>query len=268
MPDDDLSRRYGGKPPTGSLPQNSVLSLLYRHRSVRRYTGAPVDDATVTALIAAAQSAATSSNHQAWSVVEVRDPQRADLLATLAGGQEFIREAAVFLVFVADWARARTIAAAHGEQSEAVDYIESTLVGFVDAALAAQNAVIAAESLGLGTVYVGSVRNAPEQIADLLGLPDGAFPVVGVALGHPDPSDPAGIKPRLPQQVVRHREQYHRADPADIDEYEAAVTRYYETQGASRGWISAAIARVRDVAGLNGRHTLRDALARRGFASR
>ncbi|MFT4213136.1 MAG: NADPH-dependent oxidoreductase [Microbacterium sp.] len=268
MSEQSLSLRYGGDAPAGALPENAVLSLLYRHRSVRRYTGEPVDDETVTAIVAAAQSAATSSNHQAWSVVELRDAERVARIAELAGGQEFIRDAAVFLVFVADWARARGLAAAHGEAAEAIDYIESTLVGFVDAALAAQNAVVAAESLGLGTVYVGSVRNAPEAVAELLGLPDAAFPVVGVAIGHPDPHDPAGIKPRLPQRVVRHREHYREADPADIGDYETTVRGYYETQGASRGWIAAAITRVRDIAGLHGRHTIREALARRGLASR
>lgn len=261
-------RRYGSAAPDAPLPRNDVLDLLYRHRSVRRFVPGDVDDATVTAIVAAAQSASTSSNLQAWSVIEVRAPERLDALARLAGDQDFIRRGAVFLVFVADWARAGDLARRVDAPAEAVGYIESTLVGFVDAALAAQNAVVAAESLGLGAVYVGSVRNAPERIADLLGLPDGAFPAFGVVLGHPDPDDPAGVKPRLPQAVVRHRETYRLPDDAEIAAYEEAVTGYYRTQGDARGWLRGAIARVRDAASLHGRDTMRDSLTRRGLPSR
>lgn len=268
MSDTAIDRRYGGAAPRGILPTNDVLDLLYRHRSVRRFTGEEVDDATVTAIVAAAQSAATSSNQQAWSVVEIRDPERRARAAELAGQQQFIREAAVFLVFVADWSRAIGVAAAHGTTSDAVGYIESTLVGFVDAALAAQNAVVAAESLGLGTVYVSSVRNAPLELSELLELPEGVFPVVGLAIGHPDPADPADVKPRLPQQVVRHRETYRAASPDDLAGYDEVVRAYYATQGSSRGWLDSLLTRVRDIAGLHGRHTIREALTRRGLPSR
>lgn len=261
-------RRYGSVAPASDLPRNPVLDLLYRHRSVRAFAPGDVDDATVTAIIGAAQSASTSSNLQAWSVIEVRDPDRLDALARLAGDQDFIRRGGVFLVFVADWARAGELARRVGEPADAVGYIESTIVGFVDAALAAQNAVVAAESLGLGAVYVGSVRNKPERIAELLGLPEGAFPAFGVVLGHPDPDDRAGVKPRLPQSVVRHRETYRLPDDAAITAYDEAVTAYYGTQGESRGWLRAAIARVRDAASLHGRHTMRASLERRGLASR
>lgn len=269
-------RRYGttpgddapGAPEAAELPSNDVLELLYRHRSVRRFVAGEVDDAALTAIIGAAQSASTSSNLQAWSVIEVRDPDRLAALSHLAGEQEFIRRGSVFLVFVADWARAGELARRAGEPDDATSYLESTLVAFVDAALAGQNAVVAAESLGLGAVYVGSVRNNPEQIADLLELPAGAFPVFGVVLGHPDPDDPAGVKPRLPQSVVRHRERYRLPDDDDIAAYDAAVTAYYRTQGDDRGWLASAIARVRDAASLHGRHTMRDSLTRRGLPSR
>ncbi|MDR6168640.1 nitroreductase [Microbacterium paludicola] len=264
---DGWSGRYGSAAPEG-LPRNDVLDLLYRHRSVRRFAPGEIDDATLTAIIAAAQSASTSSNLQAWSVIEVRDPDRRDALARLAGDQDFIRRGGVFLVFVADWARARELAHRAGEPSDAVEYMESTIVGFIDAALAAQNAVIAAESLGLGAVYVGAVRNHPEQIADLLELPAGAFPAFGVVLGRPDPDDRAGVKPRLPQRVVRHRETYRLPDDAEIAAYEEAVTAYYRTQGEPRGWLRAAIARVRGAASLHGRHTMRRSLERRGLSSR
>lgn len=263
-----LQVRYGGDVPHGVLPSNETIDLLYRHRSVRRFTAAPIDDATMTAIVAAAQSAATSSNLQSWSVIEIRDPERKAAASVYAGDQEFIRDAPVFLVFIADWARNSLIARRRGEPAEGIGFVETTLVGFVDAALAAQNAVVAAESLGLGAVFVGSVRNNPEELSDLLGLPDGAFPVVGVALGHPDPDDSAGIKPRLGQAVIRHREIYAEAEDAAIEQYDQRLATYYRSQGTVRGWVGAVLQRVRDAASLHGRHTLRSALERRGLASR
>ncbi|MFC7484797.1 nitroreductase family protein [Luedemannella flava] len=132
---------------------------------MRRFTDRDVTDAELTALIAAAQSASTSSNLQPWSVVAVRDPQRKARLSALAANQAFIAQAPLFLVWVADLDRARRLAGRAGAHVGAADYLETTLIGFVDTALAAQNAVVAAESLGLGAVFVGAIRNNPEQVA-------------------------------------------------------------------------------------------------------
>lgn len=263
-----LRQRYGGDAPEVDIPANAVLTLLYRHRSVRRFTDTEVDEATLTSIVAAAQSAATSSNQQAWSVIEIRDPERKSAAARLAGDQDFIRQAPVFLVFVADWARNASIASRREEPSYATEYLESTIVGFVDAALAAQNAVVAAESLGLGTVYVGAVRNNPVELSELLGLPEQSFPVVGLAIGHPHPEDAAGVKPRLPQDVVRHRERYAPADDDRIEAYEQTARAYFASQGAQRGWLSAVLGRVRNVKSLHGRESLRTWLAERGLPSR
>ena len=263
-----LNQRYGGAAPASIAPANNVIDLLQRHRSVRSFTDEGIADDTVTLIVSAAQSAATSSNMQAWSVIEVRDPEHKAAISVLAGDQAFIRRAPVFLIFVADWSRHRGVAEHRGETAEGVEYIESTLVGFIDAALAAQNATIAAESLGLGAVYVGAVRNRPEELADLLELPPSAFPVMGIALGHPDPADRAGIKPRLPQDVVRHRETYRPAPDAAIVAYDDAVRTYYAGQGMSHGWIGTILGRIRSAATLRGREKLRSALERRGLPSK
>ncbi len=266
--DDVLDQRYGGAVPASIAPANDVIALLQRHRSVRSFTSEGIDDETVTLILSAAQSAATSSNMQAWSVVEVRDPEHKAAISVLANDQAFIRAAPVFLIFVADWARHRDIARRRDESTEGIEYLESTLVGFIDAALAAQNATIAAESLGLGAVYVGAVRNRPDELSDLLGLPPGAFPVVGIALGHPDPADGSGIKPRLPQDVVRHRETYRSASDGAIEAYDDAVRTYYAGQGTSHGWIGTVLGRIRNAASLRGREKLRSSLERRGLPTR
>ena len=266
--DESLGARYGDAAPDTIESVNDVIALQLRHRSVRQFTSEDVSDDAVTAIVAAAQSASTSSNMQSWSVIEIRDPERKAAASELAGDQEFIRQAPVFLVFIADWARNRAIAKHHDQPDAGIDYLESTLVSFVDAGVAAQNAAIAAESLGLGITYVGSVRNNPIALSELLQLPAGAFPVAGMAIGHPHPDDAARVKPRLPQDIVRHRETYTTPADSAIDAYDDALSAYYASQGSARPWSPTVLARVRDEASLRGRHVMREALEQRGLPSK
>ncbi|ASR01688.1 NADPH-dependent oxidoreductase [Gordonia rubripertincta] len=248
---------------------NDTLALQLAHRSVRRFTDRPVTDDELHAIVAAAQSAPTSSNLQPWSVVAVRDPERKARLAKLAGAQAFIDQAPLFLIWVADLARARRLATRAGTPLDGADYLESTIIGFVDTSLAAQNAVVAAESLGLGTVFVGAIRNHPREVAAELGLPRHAIATFGLAVGTADPTESAGIKPRLPQGVVLHHEQY--SDPADadalIEEYDAALEQYNTRHGLTGTWSHRVLGRLAGPASLNGRAKLRDDLAHLGFPS-
>src|SRR5581483_12157032 len=194
---------------------NDVLATILAHRSVRGFRPDPLPDGTLELLVAAAQSASTSSNLQFWSVIAVEQPDHKSRLATLAGDQPFIRDAPLLLVWLADLARLDAIAAERQQAVEGTQYLEEFIVGVVDAALAAQSALIAAESLGLGGVYIGAMRNLPEQIAAELLLPPHTFAVFGMSIGYPDPARETGIKPRLPQSVVLHREQYSVAARSD-----------------------------------------------------
>ncbi|GAA1851362.1 nitroreductase family protein [Microbacterium koreense] len=263
-----LTARYAAPPTVPADVLTEVIAQQLRHHSVRRFASTDVGEHEMTAIIAAAQSASTSSNMQSWSVIEIRDPQRKHDAATLSGDQDFIRQAPVFLVFVADLARNRAVAERAGGTTTATEYMESTLIGFVDAALAAQNAALAAESLGLGITFVGSARNNPHELAELLELPHGVFPVAGMAIGHPHADEAAGVKPRLPQAVVRHRETYRPSTGDDIAAYDATVAEYHSSQGRPSDWADKIRVLVRDAGSLRGRETIRDDLARRGFPSR
>jgi nitroreductase len=149
---------------------NEVLDTILNHRSVRAFLPRALPAGTLELLVAAAQSASTSSNLQFWSVVAVQEPDRKSRLAELAGQQQFIRDAPLLLVWLADLSRLDRIAADQA-QVDGTHYLEEFIVGVVDAALAAQSALIAAESLGLGGVYIGAMRNLPEQVAVELALP-------------------------------------------------------------------------------------------------
>ncbi|MCC2033932.1 nitroreductase family protein [Microbacterium allomyrinae] len=264
-----LDGRYGDGAADAALhlDQAGTIRRLLEHRSVRAFDSAPLDEAIVDTLVAAAQSASTSSNLQSWSVVVVRDQAHKSAAATLAGDQQFIRDAPVFLIFVADWARGAAIARGRDEASEGIGFLDSTLVATIDAAIAAQNAIVAAEALGLGAVFVGAVRNHPGELSALLDLPDAAFPVVGVALGWPRADDRSQVKPRLPQVVVRHDERYRAGVPQDLEGYDRTLRRFNESQGRAGGWLDAVVARVRSASALHGRERLRAILSSRGLSS-
>lgn len=259
--------RYGE--PVDLPVTSDVVELQLRHRSVRRFRPDAIDDDHLRALVAAAQSAATSSNLQPWSVVAVRDPARRRRLADLAGEQDFVAQAPLLLVWVADLSRARRLAERAGVAVDATDYLESTLIGFVDTALAAQNALLAAESLGLGGTYVGAFRNHPVEVAAELGLPDGAVATFGLALGVPDPAEDAGVKPRLPQAAVLHHETYDAATAdATLAAYDERLAAYNRRHGLTDAWTQRVLARLAGPASMAGRHTLRATLERLGLPSR
>ncbi len=269
MPDEDaraaLARRYREAVPAGAW--NDTIAGLLAHRSVRAYLPTPLPDGVVEVLVAAASSAPSSSNVQAWSVVAIADPVRRARLAELAGGQKHIAQAPLLLVWVADLARADAIGAARGQQLAGLDYTETFLLASIDAMLAAQNALVAAESLGLGTVYIGAMRNHPEAVARLLDLPPRAYAVAGLVVGFPDPAVETAVKPRLPQEAVLHRETYRRDQSAAIARHDTATTAFRTEQNLPpQSWSDLIAGRLRSEASLSGRHVLRDVLGRLGFA--
>lgn len=255
---------------TGHLPWNDVIAHLLSHRSVRAYRRDPLPAGTIEILVAAAQSAASSSNLQLWSVVAVADGNRRAQLAKLAGGQQHIADAPLILLWIADLARAHDIAARGEAPVEGFGYLESFLVAALDAALAAQNAVVAAETLGLGTVYIGALRNRPEDVAALIDLPANAAVVFGLVVGWPDADRPTSIKPRLPQAAVLHHERYAlKPQRGAVDSYDATSRDFQRSQGLPTvGWIAQLLQRGASGASLNGRDRLSAALKALGLGLR
>jgi nitroreductase len=186
---------------------NPTLEVLTNHESVRGFQDRLLPEGMLDAILTAARSAPTSSNLQAYSIIVIENEQRKERMSELSGNQAFIREAPVFLVFCADIYRLKYITKRQG-YTFAAETLEMFLLASVDAALALQNALVAAESLGLATVPVGSVRNHPAEIAEELGLPDGVFALAGLSIGFEREGVRRGIKPRLPEQVTVHSERY------------------------------------------------------------
>ncbi len=199
---------------------NPTLDLIHAHGSVRRYKPDPVPASVVEAIVAAGQRASTSSNMQTYSVVAVTAKEARAQLAELCGGQQHVAEAPVFLAWCADRYRLEQLNQMRGYEHNA-EYLENFLVAAVDASLAAQNAALAAESLGLGICYIGGIRNNSASVIELLGLPTHVFPITGMTLGYPDQSP--GVRPRLPQEAILHWEQYNPEQESALHAYDKTM---------------------------------------------
>jgi FMN reductase (NADPH) len=200
----------------------STIDLIRRHGSVRSYRPDPIPVEMVESVVAAAQRSSTSSNLQPYSVVAVTSEANRARLAELCGNQAHIRQAPVFLAWCADLARLDRACQLRG-YTQVTDYVENFLVAAVDVGIAAQTGALAAEALGLGICYIGSIRNDTVAVIDLLQLPRLVFPITGMTLGWPA-AEPH-IRPRLSTSAVLHWEQDDRtAEDAALGEYDRAMT--------------------------------------------
>ncbi|MBE5250820.1 oxygen-insensitive NADPH nitroreductase [Mixta mediterraneensis] len=204
-----------------------TIDLLCSHRSVRAFTEQPVNEEQREAIIAAAQAASTSSFLQCSSIVRITDKALREQLVTLTGGQPWVADAAEFWIFCADFNRHLQIC-----PEAQLGRAEQLLLGCVDTALMAQNAMIAAESMDLGGVFIGGIRNSIAQVTELLELPQYVLPLFGFCIGYPE-SVP-DVKPRIPQAMLVHENRYHSVDPAVLADYDSRTAVYYQQRDSNQ----------------------------------
>ncbi|HAK36546.1 MAG TPA: oxygen-insensitive NADPH nitroreductase [Pantoea sp.] len=204
-----------------------TIDLLCSHRSIRAFTDQAISAEQREAIIAAAQSASTSSFLQCSSIIRITDTALRQQLVTLTGGQQWVADAAEFWVFCADFNRHLQIC-----PDAQLGRAEQLLLGCVDTALMAQNAMVAAESLGLGGVFIGGIRNNIAQVTELLGLPKFVLPLFGFCIGYPDAVP--DVKPRLPQAMLVHENRYQPVDPQVLADYDSRTAIYYEQRDSNQ----------------------------------
>lgn len=197
-----------------------TIDLLRSHRSIRSFTDQPITDEQREAILSAAQGASTSSFLQCSSIIRITDPALREKLVEFTGGQKYVASAAEFWVFCADFNRNQQI----NPQAE-LGLAEQLLLGCVDTALLAQNAMTAAESLGLGGVFIGGIRNQVEEVIGLLKLPRFVMPLFGMCIGHP--AQDHQVKPRMPQSMLVHENSYQPLNPQTLAEYDEQLAAYY-----------------------------------------
>ncbi|MBD9645291.1 MULTISPECIES: oxygen-insensitive NADPH nitroreductase [Pantoea] len=204
-----------------------TIDLLCSHRSIRAFTEQGIDEAQRSAIIAAAQAASTSSFLQCSSIIRITDPAKREQLVQLTGGQPWVSAAAEFWVFCADFNRHQQIC-----PDAQLGRAEQLLLGCVDTALMAQNAMVAAESLGLGGVFIGGIRNSIAEVTELLELPKFVLPLFGFCIGHP--ADTPDVKPRMPHAMLVHENRYHAVDKNLLAQYDEQITAYYQQRDSNQ----------------------------------
>ena len=201
---------------------NETITLMKSHTSVRRFKEEAIPQEDLNEILLAAQMASSWKNFQSYSVILVRNQEKKDALFELVP-QEAIRQSAAFLLFVGDLNRAEKGARLHTDTFQPKG-VEGLLITSVDAALAGQNTLLAAESLGYGGVIIGLVRYKSVEIAELFNLPDYTYPVFGIALGVPNQKH--DVKPRLPLENVVFEEEYQEQTAEAIEAYDRVQTEY------------------------------------------
>lgn len=216
---------------------NQTIETILNHRSVRQFKNEALSDEQIRTIVQSAQAASTSSYIQAYTIIGVKDPVKKKKLAEIAGNQNYVEENGHFFVFCADLYRHENIG--RWENSDVIHSLESTekfMVALIDASLAAQNASIAAESMGMGICYIGGIRNDLEAVSEVLELPDRVIPLFGLAVGYP--AGDSSVKPRLPMGAVYHEDGYNADEAgmrAELDRYDETISSYYhERTGGKR----------------------------------
>jgi len=206
---------------------NKTIKTILGHRSIRKYTEQPIEKEQFEMIIQAGLAASSSSMLQVVSIIRVTDKSKRALLAEYAGNQRYVEDATEFLVFCIDYERHRSI-----NPDVQADFTELTLIGAVDAGIMAQNCLLAAESMGLGGVYIGGLRNKVALVDELLELPKNTGVLFGLCLGYPA-QDP-NLKPRLPAKVILHENKYEPLNMDDIKEYDEVIRDYYSSRGSNQ----------------------------------
>jgi len=207
-----------------------TLEVLDSHVSIRSFTNEPIEDEVLDQIIKSSRRAPTSSNMQAYSIIVIKDPEVKQELALLAGGQKYVATCPVFLAFCADLHRLEVACEMH--DLTMTNNLETFLISTIDASLVGMTAMTAAESLGLGVVMIGAMRNHPSKVARLLGLPSSVYVTFGMCLGWPEQENIPPQKPRLPEQIVVHQEMYALSNLAEqIKQHDLELSGHYVSLG-------------------------------------
>ncbi len=208
---------------------NEVIEQILAHRSIRRFEDRELTQEQIETIVRCAQMASTSSYIQPYTIIGVTDREKKEKLAELSGNQQYVADNGHLFVFCADLHRYEMIEKMeNADMEESIASTEKFMVALIDTALAAQNAALAAESMGLGICYIGGIRNDLEQVCEILETPKRVIPLFGLAVGYP--AKISGQRPRLPLEHIYHENRYIPDGEkyiSQLEEYNEVVKSYY-----------------------------------------
>ncbi|MDE6266966.1 MAG: nitroreductase family protein [Muribaculaceae bacterium] len=218
----------------------TVRDTLLGRRSIRRYEREQILPEQMSFIYDAIRNTPTSYNGQQFSVIDIDDQAMKELLYSLTD-QKQIKTCSHFLVFCIDYYKIAMGAEAKGvEMPDFPKTADGVIVGVVDAALAMMSAIVAAESLGLGTCPIGYARTAaPDEISRILELPKGVFVVCGLALGVP--REQPDLKPKQPDDLMFFHNKYSTENiPRRVLAYDQVIKEYNSTRAGQKSdndWV-------------------------------
>lgn len=187
---------------------NQTIAQLMERKSVRVFTDKPIAPEAVSAILEAAVNAPTAGNQQLYTIINVTDPKLKEQLSESCDHQPFIAKAPLVLVFCADCRKWYNAFLEYGCAPRKPG-VGDLMLAVSDTNIAAQNAVVAAQSLGIGSCYIGDIMENAEQQRQLLNLPEYVFPAAMLVFGYPTAEQMERPKPpRSPMEQIVHENTY------------------------------------------------------------
>ncbi|OJG77935.1 hypothetical protein RV10_GL002161 [Enterococcus pallens] len=202
---------------------------MKNHRTYRDFDeNYQLTDEELQQILDASRQAPSWMNGQMYSIIVIKNPDIRQKFVEMNPGNPHMLKSSVFLLFAADLKRTQKVSEHYQVDYPISEGIDPLITAVTDTALALQNAVIATESLGLGSVVVGSIRKDIKKISELLNLPDYVLPIAGLSIGKPTVE--MQVKPRLPEKVVVHYDGYQDYDYQEIEEYDQTMEIFAEAR--------------------------------------
>lgn len=206
---------------------NETIEVIQKRTSLRVFADTAISEAEEQTIIESAMRAPTAGNQMLYSMIIIRDQKKKEVLAQSCDHQPFIAKAPLVIVFVADHQKwfdyymknnVREFCKEKQEYLFEAPQESDLLLAIEDTMIAAQNSVIAAEAMGIGSCYIGDIVEHGEAIKDLLSLPQYTMPIGMVVYGHYPENHKKIIHKRFDQKFIVFEDQYHRLSEDDINE--------------------------------------------------
>lgn len=203
---------------------NEVIKQLKERKSVRAFTDRPITAEETAAILDAAVNAPTAGNQQLYTIINVTDTNLKAELAKSCDNQPFIAKAPLVLVFCADCRKWYNTFLQFGCEPRALG-VGDLMLAVSDTNIAAQNAVVAAQSLGIGSCYIGDIMENAEKHRELLSLPTYVFPAAMLVFGYPTEQQLMRTKPiRSEMHHIVHENSYRDMDAEELKQMLSAKT--------------------------------------------
>lgn len=225
MTDKKMPSHHGYKERKHGHNPNETIRLLMERASCRNFADKEIPEQILNVVLEAGSHAATAGNLQPYSIIKISSGDTKGKLAEMCG-QDFIARAPVNLLFCIDWHRLERWAKLEMAPFSASSSFRHFWVSFQDTMICAQNICTAADALGLGSVYIGTIMECMRETRKILHLPDGVLPVVLLCLGYP--KSELMTRRKLGRSVLVHDELYH--EMPDQDLRDAFDEKYHHTE--------------------------------------